>query len=302
MRPALRTSGDFLADRRYGYGAGAARAGDHAAAAELFEQAIERAPHWADAFLALGRAQCAGGDLARAMRSFRAGLALEPADALGFGLELARLGESAIGAAPPAYVAALFDAYAEDFDAALVGRLGYRAPALIAEAVTRGGRRFAHALDLGCGTGLAGAALRASVDRLEGVDLSSRMIARAKDKRIYDALETASLADRLAREDGAFDLIVAADVFSYLGDLGPTLGAVARRLEPAGLAAFTVEKSDGDGWALLASLRFAHSEAYIRAIASESGLEIISTAQAPLRLDRGEPVLGLIVVGARFDG
>ena len=77
---------------------------------------------------------------------------------------------------PQAYVARLFDDYAPRFDAHLIESLAYRAPALIADALDSAapGRRFAHALDIGCGTGLMGQAVRGRVDHLTGVDLSPR--------------------------------------------------------------------------------------------------------------------------------
>ena len=99
------------------------------------------------------------------------------------------LGEaSAAGALPQAYVARLFDDYAWRFDKHLIKNLGYRAPALIAEALSAVApdRRFALALDLGCGTGLMGEALRGRVDRLTGVDLSAAMIAKARERGVYD--------------------------------------------------------------------------------------------------------------------
>ena len=46
-------------------------------------------------------------------------------------------------------------------------------------------------LDLGCGTGLAGEALRRRAAWLEGVDLSSGMIDQARRKGLYDRLEVA---------------------------------------------------------------------------------------------------------------
>jgi predicted TPR repeat methyltransferase len=259
---------------------------------ELFEQALALAPNWKEAWFSLGRAAAKAGDADRAYAAFAKCLALDPADELGASLELARLGRAEIAAAPQAYVAALFDAYADDFDAALTSRLDYRAPALIASALS--GMQFRRALDLGCGTGLCGAALRAQVEHLEGVDLSPPMIEQARKKGIYNKLDCASIETRLAR-DGIFDLIVAGDVFSYIGDLGPTLAAVAARLNPEGFCAFTVEAADGDGWRIAESLRFGHSGTYVERVARRCALEIIAIGKSVLRLDRGAPIDGLIV-------
>ena len=95
------------------------------------------------------------------------------------------LGEKSVpDTLPPAYVARLFDDYAWRFDKHLIKNLGYRAPALIAEALSgvASDRRFASALDLGCGTGLMGEALRDRTDHLTGVDLSQAMIAKARER------------------------------------------------------------------------------------------------------------------------
>ncbi|HXI88153.1 MAG TPA: tetratricopeptide repeat protein, partial [Parvularculaceae bacterium] len=133
MRRPSRSSGDLIADRRYAYALELQKAGDITAAIELFEQAVERAPQWPAGWLALARARRDGFDQAGAIAAFRQCLHLDPADEGGASLDLARLDAAVtVDAAPAAYVAALFDAYAPDFDAALVERLGYSAPREIA--------------------------------------------------------------------------------------------------------------------------------------------------------------------------
>ena len=116
---------------------------------------------------------------------------------------------------PSAYVRTLFDQYAPRFDAALTEGLGYRGPAVLRDAIAaactaaRRPLQFDAALDLGCGTGLAGAALRPLVERLTGVDLSERMVALAREKKLYDRLETGDLVQFLhaeAREQRRYDL------------------------------------------------------------------------------------------------
>ena len=99
-------------------------------------------------------------------------------------------------------------------------------------------------LDLGCGTGLAGAAFRSRAAYLSGVDLSPAMIEKARARDIYDALAVGDLETALAQEGPAFDLILAADTLVYLGDLAPVFGVIATHLSPDGYFLFTAEAQD----------------------------------------------------------
>ncbi len=207
-------------------------------------------------------------------------------------------------ALPPAYVARLFDDYASRFDKHLIKNLGYRAPALIADALSAvaPGRRFASALDLGCGTGLMGEALRDRVDHLTGVDLSAAMIAKARERGIYDELMVGDAAARSMREPpSAFDLIVAADALVYVGDLAPLFAAVAMALTADGLFAFSVETCEGDGFRLEPTMRFAHSRAYVETTAREVGLQPLLVRSASTRREAGADAPGLICVFERED-
>jgi predicted TPR repeat methyltransferase len=248
------------------------------------------------------------------MEAFRTALRLAPDDPLGASLELARLDAAvAIDAAPPAYVAALFDAYAASFDKALVERLDYAAPQLIAAALkalprdveTNGGRRFSRVLDLGCGTGLMGEALVAEAGFLAGVDLSANMIAEARGKGVYDALEQADLLAVLLDDAAAYDLIVAADVLIYTGDLAPVMAAAAARLGPGGLLAFTVEIAGAAGvpeagdWTIGPSLRFRHSASYLQRVIAAAGLSVIRMETVTLRKDAGADVSGYLVIALK---
>jgi predicted TPR repeat methyltransferase len=301
------SSGDPRADRRFLYAEECAAEGDHAAAAELLEQCLELAPDWAPAWFALGGAREKLGDSAAAIAAYRRALACDPEDFLGASLALARLGAGQTpSTAAPAYVARLFDQYAPRFDAHLIDGLGYRAPDLLRDAVSevcaRTTRRmhFARALDLGCGTGLAGAAFRDCVDHLEGVDLSAGMVAEAKAKSVYDALFVADALDHLrASPDRAFDLILAADVLVYIGDLVPLFTLIARGLASGGVFAFTAERHDGNGYVIGSETRYAHSHGYLGQASTAVGLKIALLKQCSTRKNKGEPTAGLVGVLAR---
>jgi predicted TPR repeat methyltransferase len=76
-------SGDLIAELRFAYAKASAAEGDWSAAAEVFEQALERAPRWAAAWFALGEAREKLGDLDAAAQAFRMSLVADPDDAQG---------------------------------------------------------------------------------------------------------------------------------------------------------------------------------------------------------------------------
>lgn len=309
MLTATQSSGDFTADRRYGYGRDFLARGEPEAAADLFAQALERAPDWAAGHFALGEAREAAGDREGARAAFARAAELDGRGELGAGLHLARLGGAPLPDAPPeGYVRALFDAYADRFETALVEGLGYATPGRLAALVAAARPApFGDVLDAGCGTGLMAAALAGagSWRRLAGVDLSPEMIARAEARGVYDALDVGEVVAVLDARPDAHDLIVAADVLVYLGDLAPFLAASARALRPGGLLAVSVEKAaagevaGGPGWVLRDSLRFAHAHAYLEAAARAAGLVPEHIEEAELRRDRGLPIIGLLALFGR---
>lgn len=200
-------------------------------------------------------------------------------------------------AAPPAYVAGLFDDYSDEFDDHLVGVLGYVGHHLLMENLPEPGRRFASALDLGCGTGLCGPLLAPRVDRLTGIDLAAGMLARARALGVYDRLERAEAVAWLEANDETFDLIVAADVFVYIGDLERLFAAARRALAHGGLFGFSIELGadggDAPPFALRPSLRYAHSARYVRELAERQGFRVVHTREATMREDRREAVHGI---------
>ncbi len=303
-QPVHISSGDLIADRRYEWARDCEAKGDLAGATDLLAQALELAPQFASAWFALGEVRLKLGDRSGAVVAFERAQAVDPQDRHGAGLHLARL-RGEVRAMPQGYVRALFDAYAPAFDEALTGALNYRAPQLLLRAVekARGGRmKFGSMLDLGCGTGLAGAAFRPYCDWLVGVDLSSAMLAKARAKGLYDKLFERGVMEFLAGEaadNARYHLIVAADVFMYFDDLAPLFTAVAPCLEQGGVLAFTVETHDVDGVLLRETLRYAHGAAHVRSALEKAGLKLLGLDSAATRTEKGAPVPGLVVVVER---
>lgn len=301
------SSGDLIADHRYQHADDFRARGDYAAAADVFRQALERAPVFAAAWYALGDVQETMCDRVGAIASFEHARAADLADRQGAGLRLSRLGAAdAASAMSAGYVRAVFDQHAPDFDRALVQGLGYRGPQLLFDAVlaacaaTGRAPHFAVALDLGCGTGLAGEMFRKHIGTLKGVDLSPQMLAMAERKGCYDHLQTGDMLEYLqAQTDSSANLIVAADAFVYVADLAPMCLEASRVLAPRGLIAFTVETHAGGGVILGEKLRYAHGEDHVRHALAAAKLAPVTVSEASTRTEAGTPVPGLIIVAAR---
>jgi predicted TPR repeat methyltransferase len=308
----MRSSGDLLADRRYAYAKAAFDEGDWIAAADLAQQALDLAPDFAVAWFLLGEAceQIAATEpaaLQEAIHAFQTARRLDPADVLGSGLRLALLGaEASDRAMSLGYVRSLFDEYAIRFDRHLRQSLAYRGPELLHDAVRRACSlelrpfRFEMMLDLGCGTGLAAEVFRPECRRIAGVDLSPAMVRKAEAKRLYDKVEVGDLVPWLeSRSPGEADLVLAADVFVYLAELGPVFLAASRALRRDGLFAFTVQAHAGEGVVLGDDHRYAHSETYLRSMADEVFLDPVILESVSTRQDRGQDVAGLLLVLSR---
>jgi len=301
------SSGDLLADRRYEWGAGALKDRDFEGAADLFQQVIEIAPQWAAAYLSLGDALMGLGDPAGAQIAWGDAARLDPSGVLGAALKIAASGAGrAPASAPREYVRALFDEYAPRFDQHLREKLSYRGPELILSAIERAcqitGREFwfDRALDLGCGTGLMAGELWKRVDSMNGCDLSPVMIEGAQLSGKYSNLSVADVCDYLvSQRENSSDLVVAADVFVYIGDLEHLFAQSARVVEPGGLFAFSAQRGEGAEWSLGPDLRYAHSRAYIARLASEYGFTIAVLEDASTRKDAGVEVPGLVAILSR---
>lgn len=203
----------------------------------------------------------------------------------------------AIDSVPASYVEAHFDAFADGFDDKLVNVLGYRVPERLAGLVGRHRTAFDHVLDLGCGTGLAGAHLRPLVARLSGVDLSARMLEQAGRRDVYDVLTHAEALTHLAAHAATFDLVFAADTLIYFGRLDAVMAAVAEAIEPGGIFAASFETSRHD-FEIMPSGRFAHADAYVMRLA-EPHFDLLERQATDIRLEANAPAKGALFVWRR---
>jgi predicted TPR repeat methyltransferase len=175
--------------------------------------------------------------------------------------------------------------------------LAYAAPQILFDLaiLVMPGRRKLSILDLGCGTGLAGAVFKPLAARLDGVDLSPAMILKARARGIYDKLDIADLETALSVPGPRYDLILAADTLVYLGDLACVFAAAHARLAPDGYFIFTVEKADGEGFELGPKRRWRHSEVYLRQLAGQAGFSLAGFVAATPRHEAQRPVEGFAV-------
>ncbi len=314
-----------------------ARAARNEEAIAGYREAIALDPEFAQAHVNLGSALQHAGELEAALAPLRRGLELDPDEReaykqLAFTLRRLDRDEQAgevyrawhermpddpiaahmahagrDGDSPTrgsdAYVRREFDDFADAFDDALQ-QLDYRAPRLIEELLARSplaSRRDLDVLDAGCGTGLCAPFLRDHAARLVGVDLSPKMLAHARTRGGYDELVEAELTAFARSRPLAFDLVVAADVLVYFGELDDVLSALRDSLRPGGLLLWTAERGVDDprGWRLGAGGRYAHAEAYLRAAAHRAGLAIETLAEVVLRRERGLDVQGSLVAARR---
>jgi predicted TPR repeat methyltransferase len=300
------SSGDMIADRRFDFARDLQLKGDLAAAADLLLQATELAPGFASAWFTLGDIREQLGERQDAIAAFRKAQAADPEDRHGASLRLMLLGAENLSDMPPAYVRSLFDQYAPKFEKALVDDLGYRGPELLFSAVlgvraaVRKPAFFKRAIDLGCGTGLAARAFAREVDAFVGIDLSSRMIERARTSGLYAELEVAEMLQGLGNQpDASADLILAADAVVYVSDLAPLLREAARVLAPGGLLAFTAETHRGEGVILGEGLRYAHGGGHVRSALAAAGLTLSRLDDLSARNEDNAPVPGLVVVATK---
>lgn len=235
-----------------------------------------------------------------AIRCGEAQLALAPHDPVSRYL-VAALAGAAVARAPDDYLIRTFDQFAESFDHKLVDVLDYRIPQKMRDALGETDGAFANILDAGCGTGLAGPLLRAPGRLLTGVDISSGMLAKARERAVYDRLVEAEIHQFLLKTDARYDLIFAADMLVYIGDLRPLLERSAQSLEPRGVLAFSVETAQDAGYLLRASGRFAHSARYVGEV-SRDLFQVERAMETQIRLDVKGAAEGMIFILRRREG
>ncbi len=249
------------------------------------------------------------GDMEAARGVVREWLAFDPGNPQATHLLAAVGGSVAPARASDAYVAAEFDSFSKSFDAKLE-LLGYRAPELVTDALTRAIAPAASAgdiLDAGCGTGLCAPRLRPLTSRLDGVDLSQGMLDKAHARGGYDSLVKAELTEYIAAHPAHWHTIVSADTLCYFGDLAPVFHAAHAALRAGGWLVFSLEAAEAakpgeiteSGFRINYHGRYTHTRTYVEACLRSAGLTPHSTESAVLRMEVLRPVQGWVVVARK---
>jgi predicted TPR repeat methyltransferase len=258
--------------------------------------ALSARPDYADVHGNLGGLYLLQNRHDEALAAFRRQVLLDPKNVAAMH-QIAALVGANTERAPARYVESVFDGYADRFDSHLVARLQYRTPEALVDFLVRhiaqppGGWEV---LDLGCGTGLAGAAIAPFAHSLSGVDLSANMLQKAGERGIYQRLVKQDLLPMMRAEPAAsFDLIIAADVFVYLGNLADIMREAKRLLRPCGAFAFSVEALAQEGdYRLAPSGRYTHAPAYIARLAEDCQFRPPEMITTTLRVENNAPVAG----------
>ena len=223
-------------------------------------------------------------------------LALHPQSPSAAYLLKALSGDQSLPRSPDAYLVEYFDAFADGFDQQLTGLLGYDVPRQLADLdLPPLHKRKIDILDLGCGTGLCGLHIAPHAQTLTGVDLSPKMLERARQRNLYQHLFCQEITTFLHTSSARADLLLAADVLIYFGELSALFQGFSRALNPGGILALSIELTENQPHRLLPSGRFAHDPDHLRTLAAHHGLLELTSRNTTLRLEAATPVPGQLL-------
>lgn len=273
-------------------------------ALDAYEMATKVSPEGGMAPKSIARVQYDLGRKDDAIRTIQRWSYANPDDAGAKHLLAAYTGKDVPKQASENFVRQSFDGFSKSFDEVLT-RLNYKAPKYVGELVVEklaesvGGYRM---LDIGCGTGLCGPLIRPLASTLVGVDLSTGMLDKAKERGVYDTLEEAELTQYMNDNTGCCDVITCVDTLCYIGDLSLAIPAAYSSIDPEGWFFFTVEQhlatEHEQGYWLQPHGRYSHNRGYLVALLESAGFLVETMKDVILRQEGPDEVSGLLV-GAR---
>jgi predicted TPR repeat methyltransferase len=201
-------------------------------------------------------------------------------------------------ATDPAGARNVYDEWAPSYDVDMAGAEGddYPLPGIVADVVARLDEPETDVLDAACGTGLVGAALaRHGFASVDGLDISPRMIAHARHRRVYHDLGPADLTQRLPGAPDKFGVVTCVNALEP-GHLPPSaLVEFARVVHRGGHIVLTVHT---DGWADV--------EHHLRRLATRRIARVVETTEQPLHPSTGSrhvvAVLEVVAASAPMTG
>lgn len=276
---------------------------DTASAIECYEKVVNLNPEHSAAINNLAFTLHRAGRIKEALQQYKLLLKLRPEDASTMHMVAALEGENP-EQPPVEYVKEVFDNYSETFEESLIEKLEYSVPEKLFDRLSHLHdipSCFDTCADLGCGTGLSGIAFREVVNRFHGIDISHGMIAKAQEKDIYSRLTVGNIIDILnvEYETCKYSLFIAADVFTYMGDLDELIKLVSKSSHPSAVFCFSTEHSAEDEYSLKPSGRYGHNPSYIRKLLSSTGWEILLVEKSNLRKEKGDWIRGDLWIAKR---
>lgn len=267
-----------------------------------YQSVLEQQPHYIDAWQNMAVCYYQQGNTAMAITCYENALKISPDNPTLTYLLSAIKQDNAQQSAPIAYVKQLFNNYAGNYDQHLQNILCYQVPTQLTKLIEETCRPTANAwevLDLGCGTGLMGSAIKPYANDILGIDIANDMLEKAKSKTVYDQLICADVKTFVMQCDQQFDLITAADVFGYIGNLERLFLALINLLKPSGLLAFSIEITQENTLQLQPTGRFQHSVHSIQQLAKQHQLTVIAEKIETIRLQQRLPVAGALFLLAK---
>lgn len=267
-------------------------------AIRYLDLAADMDPDYLPTHLNLGAIYLKQNRTAQAISHYRKAVEIKPDDAQIKHILAALEQDKTPDAAPKEYLQNLFDQYSTYYDQHLTQHLKYDVPQKFLQAFieeTDADKNSLTILDLGCGTGLVGAQFKRYAEKLIGVDLSEQMIDSARTKKLYDELDLADVQTTIDQYSN-LDLIIAGDVFTYIGKLDRIFKDAFGALKNDGLFIFSVEKTNTQPYELHQSIRYAHSRHYLEQLIEDTGFEVLRFDNLVLRQQRKVPVEGYLII------
>ena len=266
-------------------------------AIEAYNKALSIKPDYAEAYYSIGNALNYLGKIDEAIEAFNKAISIKPDYATAKHM-LSALTGNTNEIAPREYVENLFDGYSKKFETSLVGKLEYNIPKLIRDILIKPNNTetLGSVLDLGCGTGLLGSEIKNHCTKIEGIDLSNKMLALAKKKNVYDKLSQFDIVEYLTSMPLGFDYYVALDVFVYIGELTEIFRLIKSRNKKPGRLVFSTEHTEKDGFHLLGTARYSHSKSYIESLCKNCDYTISHFSTSELRKEKGDFLTGGIYI------